>query len=61
MPGFATVLPLAIVMVAGPQIITAVFLATSENWRKNSGSSPSRSQESPTSVLCVITTMTRPR
>lgn len=36
MPGFATVLPLAIVMVAGPQIITAVFLATSENWRKNS-------------------------
>ena len=36
MPGFLTVLPLAIVMVAGPQIISAVFLATSENWRKNS-------------------------
>jgi threonine/homoserine/homoserine lactone efflux protein len=36
MPGFVTVLPLALVMVAGPQIITAVFLATSENWRKNS-------------------------
>jgi hypothetical protein len=35
-PGLLTVLPLALVMVAGPQIITAVFLATSENWRKNS-------------------------
>jgi hypothetical protein len=35
-PGFLTVLPLAFVMVAGPQIISAVFLATSENWRKNS-------------------------
>jgi uncharacterized membrane protein YkgB len=36
MPGFLTVLPLAFVMVAGPQIITAVLLASSENWRKNS-------------------------
>ena len=36
MPGLVTVLPLAFVMVAGPQIISAVFLATSENWRKNS-------------------------
>jgi hypothetical protein len=36
MPGFLTVLPLAFVMLAGPQIVTAVFLATSENWRKNS-------------------------
>ena len=31
-----TVLPLAIVMIAGPQIITAVFFATSEKWAKNS-------------------------
>ena len=31
-----TVLPLAFVMIAGPQIISAVFLATSENWAKNS-------------------------
>lgn len=30
-----TVLPLAIVMIAGPQIITAVFFATSQNWRAN--------------------------
>lgn len=31
-----TVLPLAFVMIAGPQIISAVFLATSESWAKNS-------------------------
>lgn len=30
------VLPMAFVMIAGPQIISAVFLATTENWRKNS-------------------------
>lgn len=33
----AELLPLAIVMVAGPQILSAVFLATSENWGRNSG------------------------
>ncbi|WP_117591230.1 GAP family protein [Haloprofundus halophilus] len=31
-----TVLPLAVVMVAGPQILSAIFLATSEQWRRNS-------------------------
>jgi hypothetical protein len=36
MGGLLTVLPLAFVMIAGPQIISAVFLATSENWSKNS-------------------------
>ncbi|WP_126664402.1 GAP family protein [Haloterrigena salifodinae] len=30
------VLPLAIVMIAGPQILSPIFLATSEEWRKNS-------------------------
>jgi cytochrome c biogenesis protein CcdA len=35
-PSFLTVLPLAFVMVAGPQIISAIFLATSEKWQKNS-------------------------
>lgn len=30
------VLPLAIVMVAGPQLLSAIFFATSENWRRNS-------------------------
>lgn len=30
------VLPLAIVMIAGPQILSPIFLATSEKWRANS-------------------------
>ncbi|WP_313695278.1 GAP family protein [Halorarum halobium] len=33
---FLTVLPLAVVMVAGPQILSAIFLATSDGWRRNS-------------------------
>ena len=33
---FAKILPLAIVMIAGPQILSAVFLATSESWGRNS-------------------------
>jgi threonine/homoserine/homoserine lactone efflux protein len=30
------ILPLAFVMIAGPQILSAIFLATSENWLRNS-------------------------
>jgi threonine/homoserine/homoserine lactone efflux protein len=30
------VLPLVFVMIAGPQILSAIFLATSERWRRNS-------------------------
>ena len=30
------VLPLAVVMITGPQILSAIFLATSEQWRANS-------------------------
>jgi len=33
---FLTVLPLAFVMNAGPQIVSAIFLATSQNARRNS-------------------------
>jgi hypothetical protein len=33
---FLTLLPMAFVMVAGPQILSSVFLATSEGWRRNS-------------------------
>ncbi|MFD1513726.1 GAP family protein [Halomarina rubra] len=33
---FATILPLAVVMVAGPQLLSAIFLATSRQWRRNS-------------------------
>jgi threonine/homoserine/homoserine lactone efflux protein len=36
MQGFLTVLPMAVVMSAGPQIVTATFLATSRNARRNS-------------------------
>lgn len=33
---FLEVLPLVFVMIAGPQILSPIFLATSENWRRNS-------------------------
>jgi threonine/homoserine/homoserine lactone efflux protein len=33
---FAQILPMAFVMVAGPQIITSFFLATSHGWARNS-------------------------
>jgi hypothetical protein len=33
---FWSLLPLSFVMIAGPQILSAVFLATSERWRANS-------------------------
>lgn len=33
---FLTILPLSFVMIAGPQILSAVFLATSEDWGANS-------------------------
>lgn len=32
----AAVIPMAFVMVAGPQIVSAIFLATSRNWLRNS-------------------------
>jgi Sap, sulfolipid-1-addressing protein len=32
----AKLLPMAFVMIAGPQILSAIFLATTENWRGNS-------------------------
>lgn len=33
---FLTILPMAIVMVAGPQILSPIFLATSKDYRRNS-------------------------
>jgi hypothetical protein len=33
---FLKLLPMAFVMIAGPQILSAVFLATSEDWKRNS-------------------------
>src|SRR5512132_3951293 len=36
MQGFLTVLPMAVVMSAGPQIVTATFFATSQGAKRNS-------------------------
>ena len=36
MNGLVTALPFVLVMIAGPQIVSAVFLATSVNWARNS-------------------------
>ena len=33
---FLSLLPLAFVMIAGPQILSSIFLATSEGWKRNS-------------------------
>jgi hypothetical protein len=33
---FLTILPMAFVMIAGPQILSAIFLATSADWKRNS-------------------------
>lgn len=33
---FVTLLPMAFVMIAGPQVLSAVFLATTDDWRRNS-------------------------
>jgi hypothetical protein len=33
---FLTLIPMSFVMIAGPQILSAIFLATSENWRADS-------------------------
>jgi len=33
---FAKIIPMSIVMIAGPQLLSAIFLATTEEWRRNS-------------------------
>jgi thiol:disulfide interchange protein len=33
---FLTILPMAFVMIAGPQVLSAIFLATSESWKRDS-------------------------
>lgn len=52
----AKLLPLAFVMIAGPQILSAIFLATTENWQKNSAAfvagRPSPSPQSAASDTC---------
>lgn len=33
---FVSLIPMAFVMIAGPQILSAIFLATTEDWKRNS-------------------------
>src|SRR5687768_8440276 len=47
-------------VIAWSSTLTPSAYPSGENWKKKPGSSPSRSQESATSVLCVMTTMMRP-
>jgi hypothetical protein len=50
---FLTLLPLAFVMIAGPQILSAVFLATTENWERNSAAYVSGAALSITIVVTI--------
>ena len=43
---FLTILPLAFVMIAGPQIISAFFFATSDSWRSSSAAFVARRRSS---------------
>jgi threonine/homoserine/homoserine lactone efflux protein len=49
----AKILPLAFVMIAGPQILSAIFLATSENWRRNSAAFVTGAAISVTTVVTL--------
>jgi hypothetical protein len=50
---FAQILPLAFVMIAGPQIISAFFLATSDNWAKSSVAYVSGAAVSITTIVTI--------
>jgi hypothetical protein len=47
------VLPMAFVMIAGPQILSAIFLATSENWRRNSSAYIAGAALSITAIITI--------
>ncbi len=47
------VLPMAFVMIAGPQILSAIFLATSENWRRNSAAYVAGASLSITAIVTI--------
>src|SRR4051794_27865900 len=50
---FAQILPLAFVMIAGPQIISAFFLATSAGWAKCSAAYVAGAAVSVTTVVSI--------
>jgi hypothetical protein len=47
------ILPMAFVMIAGPQILSAIFLATSENWRRNSAAYVAGASLSITAIVTI--------
>jgi hypothetical protein len=47
------ILPMAFVMIAGPQILSSIFLATSENWRANSAAYVAGAALSITAIVTV--------
>jgi len=53
-PSLLEVLPLVFVMVAGPQILSAIFLATSEEWKRNSAAFVAGAGLSITLVITVV-------
>jgi Sap, sulfolipid-1-addressing protein len=50
---FAKLLPLAFVMIAGPQILSAIFLATTERWKANSAAFVAGAAVSVTTVTSI--------
>ena len=50
---WAKLLPMAIVMIAGPQILSAIFLATSESWRRNSAAYIAGASLSITAIVTI--------
>ena len=49
----AKIIPLAFVMIAGPQLLTAIFLATTKNWRRNSAAFVAGASISITTVVTL--------
>jgi threonine/homoserine/homoserine lactone efflux protein len=49
----AKIIPLSFVMIAGPQILSAIFLATSEDWRANSAALVAGAAVSITAIVTV--------
>ena len=56
-PSLLEVLPLVFVMIAGPQILSAIFLATSEEWRRNSAAFIAGAGLSITLVISLVYTL----
>ena len=49
----AKTIPLAFVMIAGPQVLSAIFLATSDNWRRNSAAFVAGASVSVTAIVTL--------